>query len=273
VPGFKQCLALVLLLGLAGCQTPNSAPTLSLESRLRLAQAATSQGGGAASLRTMRDAARQRPDNVALLSQWAAAAEQAGEFAEAAEAQRMVMEIEGRTDARFASIGRLLLRAGDSQAAVAAYRAAMRLAPRNASAANGLGLSHDMDGNRAEAQEAYRRGLAIAPTDWALRSNLAMSLIASGASRQATVELSDAEILPNAPAFARHNLALAFVGEGQMERAVRVLRTEMGPAEARSMAEGMSAFLRWLTPSATPAASADAVITPVAGTTSLSRRR
>jgi len=52
-----------------------------------------------------------------------------------------------------------------------------------------------------------------------------------------------------------------------------VLRKEMGPAEARSMAEGMSAFLRWLTPSATPTARADTVMTPVAAATSLSRRR
>jgi len=82
-----------------------------------------------------------------------------------------------------------------------------------------------MEGNRAGAQEAYRRGLAIAPTDWALRSNLAMSLIAVRASRQAASELSDAEIVPNAPGYARHNLALTFMGDGQMERAVRVLRT------------------------------------------------
>lgn len=266
MPRFWRYLAFAGLLNLAACQTPNSGATLSLESRLRLAQAATPQGGGVASLRALRDAARQSPNDVVVLTQWATAAEQAGEFAEAAEAQRMVMEIEGRTPARFASIGRLLLRAGDSQGAVAAYRAAVRLAPRDASAANGLGLSNDMEGNRAEAQEAYRRGLAIAPTDWALRSNLAMSLIASGASRQASVELSDAEILPNAPPHARHNLALAFVGEGQMERAVRILRTEMGPTEARSMAEAMSAFLRWLVPGSAPGA--EAAMTPVAAATS-----
>lgn len=233
------------LLFLAACQGPGPAP-LSLESRLRLAEAGAS--GDAGRLAVLREAARERPSDVALQVQHAQAAEQSGQFAEAAEALRNAMAREGASEARLTAIGRLLLRAGDGEGAAAAFEQAVSLAPRSASAAAGLGLARDMAGDRAAAQAAYRRGLAVAPTDWTLRSNLGMSLIASGQPAEAARVLGDAEFLPGAPAHARHNLALAYASQGLLERAVRVLRADMGPSEAQAMAQEMSAFSRWLAP-------------------------
>lgn len=235
----------VALLVLAGCQGPGNAP-LSLESRLRLAEAAAS--GDAGRLGVLREAARERPSDVALQVQYAQAAEQSGQFVEAAEALRVAMGREGASETRLLAIGRLLLRAGDGEGAAAAFEQAFGLAPRSAAAAAGLGLARDMTGDRAAAQAAYRRGLAVSPTDWTLRSNLGMSLVASGRPAEAVRVLGDAEFLPGAPGHARHNLALAYASQGQLERAVRVLRTDMGPSEAQAMAQEMEAFSRWLMP-------------------------
>jgi Flp pilus assembly protein TadD len=252
------------LLSLASCETSPGSTPISLDSRLRLAQAASGPGDSRLRLSVLRDAAAQSPGDINILSQLAVALEQSGQFAEAAETQRAIMAREGANERRLIAIGRLLLRAGDAAGASAAYGEAVALAPRNATALGGLGLAEDMAGNRQAAQRAYRRALALAPTDWTLRSNLGMSLITSGNAREAVTVLADAEIVPNAPVTARHNLALAFAADGQLERAVRVLRMDMSQTEARAraMAEEFMAFARWLGPTSEAGQGA---LPPVAG--------
>ncbi len=242
-----RVLAALGLLFLAACQAPGTHAPLSLESRLRLAEASGGPGE-LGRLAMLREASRARPQDVELLAQLALAAERAGRFAEAAEAHRGIMQRETPSERRLTAIGRLLLRAGDGEGAVRAFEQGLALAPRSVEAAAGLGLAHDMSGNRTAAQQAYRRGLDVSPTDWTLRSNLGMSLTADGQPREAIPVLADAEFMPNLPAHSRHNLALALAADGQLDRATRVLRADMGQEEARVMAQEMSAFSRWLAP-------------------------
>lgn len=231
------------LLALAAC---GGDTTISAEARERLAQAAAA--GRPGSPAAVRQAAQERPSDPAALNAYAAAAEASGNFAEAAEANRALMQQEGRSERRLIAIGRLLLRAGDARGAVQVFGEAVAAYPRSGAAAGGLGLSYDLAGDPVSAQRAYRQGLSVTPTDWMIRSNLAVSLVSSGAALEAVGTLVEAEILPSAPVYARHNLALALVANGQMDRAIRLLRVDMGPVEARTMAEEMRGFVRSASP-------------------------
>ncbi len=245
---FLRGLAASGLIALGACGGGQERPQISLESRLRLAQAASPPGDVRPRLAVLREAAVRNPNDANILGQLAVLLEQSGSFAEAADTQRALLALERPNERRLLWIGRLLLRAGDAAGAVQAHEEAVRLAPRSPSAHGGLGLAQDMAGNRAAAQAAYQLGLALAPMNWTLRSNFAMSLIASGAPREAMAVLADAELPGNVPAAARHNLALAYAAAGETERAVRLLRTEMAQTEARVMAEELTAFARWLGP-------------------------
>lgn len=250
--GFLRRALLVAPLALAACDTPGRNTTLSLEGRLRLADA-MGNGDPEQRLALLRSAG-QEARSSAVLAQLAVAAEQAGAHGEAAEALRGLVAIEGPSEARLIAIGRLAMREGDAAGAAQAYQQAVSLNPRSAEGLGGLGLAHDLAGDRAAAQAAYRRGLAVAPASWSLRSNLGVSLVTTGAASDAIVVLSDAEIMASAPAHARHNLALAYVADGQQDRAVRVLRSSMGNAEALTLARELSAFAAWLRPDANIAA-------------------
>lgn len=239
--------ALLLLLLLAACGG-DGAPRLSLDGRLRLADAVAGPEAAADARLQVLQAEPGAMRDPALLARIAAEAERAGRWPEAMAAQRALLAHEGPSERRLVAIGRILLRQEDAEGAAAAFAQAAAIAPRSVAALAGLGLAHDLRRDRAAAQEAYRRALAVMPANWPVRSNLAVSLVASGRHGEAQAALADAEWSAEAPTYARHNLAMAFAAEGQAERAVRVLRAEMGPVEAQALAEDLGAFARALQP-------------------------
>jgi Flp pilus assembly protein TadD len=236
-------LTLLLPVGLAGCgaRPAPASPTLSLESRLRLAEALQGAAGSPASVAVLRQAAQERPRDAALRERWATAAERAGLDAEAAQALREAIALDGPSRARLLALGRLQLRTGDVAAAAATFTEARDMAPADPAVLDGLGLAQDLAGNPAQAQESYRAALALAPRNWGVRANYAMSLLLSGQSPQAVEILAEAEYAPAAPHRARHNLALALVATGQPDRALRLLRLDMGPVEAEQVCQEMAA--------------------------------
>lgn len=246
-------MAALLLLVLAGCQSrPQPQPgVLSLESRLRLAGTLNSgQGGnGAATVAVLKEAVAQQPQDGALQDRLSLAAEHAGSYGEAAQATRAAMAVQGPSLPRLLALGRLELQKGDPAAAVEAFRQAGAMAPGNAAAFGGLGLSHDMAGDHPAAQDAYRSALAIAPQNWTVRSNLALSQVLSGQAKAAVATLAEAEYAPGVPRQARHNLALALAASGETARATRVLRLDMGPVEATTMVQELTAVAELLDPS------------------------
>jgi Flp pilus assembly protein TadD len=246
--------ALLLLPLLAGCQSAPRPDALSLESRLRLAETLEGPQGAAAAVEVLREAARQRPQDGGLRERLALAAERAGRDGEAAQAMRDAIALQGPSLPRLLALGRLELRAGNTAAAAEAFAQANALSPASAAALGGLGLARDLDGDPAQAQEAYRAALVLAPRDWGIRANYALSLMLARQPQQAAEVLAEAEYAPEAPRRARHNLALALAGTGRPERAVRLLRLDMGPAEAEAMTQELTAVARRLDPLPLPSA-------------------
>ena len=245
----QRLTALLLLLPLlAACQPARKPEFLSLESRLRLAATLDGPRGGAASAEVLREAVQQRPQDGALREKLALAAERAGRDGEAAQALREAIALLGPTPPRLMALGRLELRAGNTAAAAEAFAQANALAPGNAAALGYLGLAQDLSGDPARAQEAYRAALLLAPRDWGIRANYAMSLLLTGQARTATEALAEAEYAPDAPRRARHNMALALAAIAQPDRAVRLLRLDMGPAEAAAMGQELTAVAGQLDP-------------------------
>lgn len=240
------------LMLLAGCQSRQQPEALSLESRLRLAgtlDASQGSNGGAA-LAVLKEAVAQRPRDAALQEQLAIAAEQAGDYGDAIQALRAAAALQGPGLGRSLALGRLELRNDNPTAAVVAYQEAIRLAPGGVAALGGLGLAHDMTGDHALAQTAYRSALTIAPRNWTIRGNLAMSLMLSRQAAAAADSLAEAEFLPGVPRQARHNLALALVALGKRDRMIRVLRLDMGQAEAVAVGQELAAVAERIDPGA-----------------------
>ncbi|WP_431267961.1 hypothetical protein [Dankookia sp. P2] len=203
-------------------------------------------------MEVLREAVQQRPQDGALREKLAMAAERAGRDGEAAQALREAIGLLGPTPPRLMALGRLELRAGNTAAAAAAFAEANALAPGNAAALGALGLAKDLSGDPAQAQEAYRAALLLAPRDWGIRANYAMSLLLSGQARTAAEALAEAEYAPDAPRRARHNLALALAATARPDRAVRLLRLDMGPAEAAAMGQELTAIAGQLDPAPAP---------------------
>ena len=235
-------LAVLLPACLAGCASrpASPAPSLSLESRLRLAEALEGGAGNPASVEVLRQAVRERPRDAALRERLALAAERAGMEAEAAQAMREAMILDGPSRSRLLALGRLQLRMSDAAAAAATFSEARAMAPSDPAVLDALGLAQDLAGNAAQAQESYRAAMALAPRNWGVRANYAMSLLLSGQAPKAVEVLAEAEYAPAAPHRARHNLALALVTSGRPERALRLLRLDMGPTEAEQVCEEMA---------------------------------
>lgn len=243
----RLAVAALGLVVLAGCQGRPQPAALSLDSRLRLARTLEAGQGGDA-VAVLKDAVAQRPGDASLQGQLAVAAERAGEYGEAVQASRAAAALQGTSLEPWLELGRLELRNDNAAAAVAAYRQASLMAPGSVAALGGLGLAQDMAGDHGLAQAAYRSALAIAPRHWTVRSNLAMSLMLSQQAAAAADSLTEAEFAPGVPRQARHNLALALAALGQQDRMLRVLRLDMGQAEAVAMGQELVAVAAQISP-------------------------
>lgn len=234
---------------LAGCavQQPQQNAALSLAARLRLAEAMEQAAPGSqATLELLRAETVRSPNNPDVWERFAIRLEEAGRFTEAAEAMRRAIALRGPSAAGLIAVGRLELRLGNGSAAADAFEQALRYAPASAEAFGGLGLARDLESRHEDAQAAYQRALALAPGNWAYRSNLALSYLMTDQPLRAAETLAEAEWQPTAPRTARHNLALALAALGQRTRVVALLSTEMGPDDARRLADSMTAFAAWL---------------------------
>jgi Flp pilus assembly protein TadD len=149
------------------------------------------------------------------------------------------------------------LRSGDAAGASAEFGRAVAARPADAGAMGGLAVARDLLGDRAGALAAHREAQALAPEDAELLGNHALSLLIDQRAADAVRLLERFEQNPRAPRAARHNLALAAAAAGQEDRAVRLLREEMSPADALRLTREFTAFaaaLRALPPAEAAAA-------------------
>lgn len=246
--------AALAALVLAACQTVGGdapagggATQLSLQARLRLAEATDAQQGGtAATYAVLSEAAAAAPNDIPLQERLAALAEANERWDEAAAALRRVVA-RAPTQDRLMRLGRLELRLGQS-AAVETWRRAAAAGARTVEVLNGLGMAHDLTGDHVAAQAVYREALSLDPGNWTVAANLGMSLMLSRQPAAAVDALARAENDPSAPARARHNLAIALAMAGQEARMLRLLRSDSGRTQQQTevLAAEVRDFARWL---------------------------
>ncbi|MFN6956487.1 MAG: hypothetical protein ACK4PG_16985, partial [Acetobacteraceae bacterium] len=242
-----------------GAGAGTGTPGLSLQARLRLAEATDAQQGGtAATYAVLSEAAAAAPNDIALQERLASLAEQNERWDEAAAALRRVVA-RAPTQERLMRLGRIELRLA-APSAVDTWRRAVETGGRGVEALTGYGLALDMVSDHAAAQRSYRDALAIDPGNWTAAANLGMSLMLSRQPAAAVDVLSRAERDASAPPRARHNLAIALAMAGQEARMLRLLRAEPGrtPQQADALAAEVRQFAQWLSAREPPAAIAAA---------------
>ena len=230
------------LMVLGGC---SRMPQISMP-QFGFTRAAPAGSSAAQQLVAARRAATADTNSGAAQVRLAETAEAAGQFNEAAEALSKAITLDGGTADTQTRLGSLRLRAGNRSGAADAYSAALQQSPGHAPALGGIALLQSLLGDRAMAVESWRRAAGAAPEDWTLRSNYALSLLIAGRAEEAERVLNSAERELSAPQRARHNFALILAARSQHARVVRLLRAEMGPAEAEVMAIEFRDFADWL---------------------------
>jgi Flp pilus assembly protein TadD len=229
---------------LSGCTDSRRNPSLSLDSRLRLAELADGQGDGDAVFTVVRDAYLRMPTDRAMRDRLLAVAARSGHQSEAAEALRRGLQESGRTADGILALCKAELQATNFKAAEDACRTVLALEPTNITAIGLLGVIQDSLGDHAAAQQSYRSGLAVAPRDWSLLNNYGLSLLLSGRAAEAVAVLEPAESTAAAPRRMRHNLALALAMTQQRERLVRLIRLDGQAIDAEATADQFFRFAK-----------------------------
>jgi len=210
-----------------------AAPTLGLDSAMRLGDAAMAGGDPAAAARILGAAAASNPDAPGPARALADAYYRMGALPEARQAFAGLAAMPGQGAAAAAGLGRVALAEGDAAEAERRFRAALSDEPESVTALNGLAVALDLSGRHGEAAPLYARALALDPTNRGVMSNQALSRALSGDPRGAAEALDALANGPVAVPQARHNLALAHAMSGAFEAADEILTSELSPDQAR----------------------------------------
>jgi len=138
-----------------------------------------------ASLRSLERAARMNPDDSALQTRLAHAAQAAGNNEAALTASRRASEVSPANLALQESYARALITAGRNEEAFVLYQKLLQRAPQNANALVNYGLLADRLGRGDEAMESWRRALAADPTQSNAQLYLAQALEQRGEAQSA----------------------------------------------------------------------------------------
>jgi Flp pilus assembly protein TadD len=184
-----RLVAVVLVVALAGC-TParNSNPTISEETRARLAKALEASGDSAAAAAVLRghekpQAAAPVPDDPLMHARQLVAAGQVDQGM--AEAQAALAS--RGDDPPFAlDVGRLAVRSGRLDQAGDIYQQILLRHPENVDALNGKGVVLAQQGKLADAANVLRQVLSMRPKDVPARYNLALVMLLSGETKVAS---------------------------------------------------------------------------------------
>jgi tetratricopeptide (TPR) repeat protein len=147
-----------------------------------------------------RDSVARRPNNLRALSEYARVLQAAGRAAEARQVAERVVALDPSYPGARATLGALLIGAGDLDAAVAHLRAAVERDPKDALARTNLGLAMWRKGDADAAIAHYRAALQLDPNFVDAHVYLADALAARGQVVEARAHLETAmKLQPDAP--------------------------------------------------------------------------
>lgn len=205
-----------------------------LNSTMKLSRAAAKGGDYGAAIRILEAASNDYPAAAEPRIALGEAYMEMGSIPEAAQIFRDLAGLEhSRLDSAI-GLGRVALASDDAAAAERHFTDALRLDPGARRAINGRAVALDLLGRHDEAQELYAILIKRDAADREALNNRALSLALAGRLAEARREM---EVLTTGPSFARRaraNLALVAALSGDEREARKLLRGELGEAQAES---------------------------------------
>jgi Flp pilus assembly protein TadD len=250
LPAAGAVLALLLSLGLAGCDTPPgkqpnaAASTVTPDTLMRVADTSRQSGDLAQAAALYLRVAEMQPTNIKPLLELGSVYGQMHLPKDAAQAYQAAVAVDPKNTTALRGLANAELESGNPAAAIRNIQAAQAVQPDWRSD-NSLGVAYDMMSDHASAQGAYRDGLKLAPGNLQLTNNLGLSLALAGDFAQALPLLERTASDPKATPRMRQNLALAYGLSGDDKKAAEIAKIDLDAAGVQENL-GYYEFLRLL---------------------------
>lgn len=216
---------------LAACQTTGDEGPLGekqVGSTLNEAVAEAEQANDwAAAAEYYRALLERTPNDEKIALRYARALRYAGFGAEAAGILIPIFEKKPADAQIAAELGKDMIAAAQPAKAVETLKRASALAPKSWEILSALGVAYDYQDMPAEAQESYLKALELSPENPVVLNNLALSQAKSGALPIAIATLERAARQPRARIQVRQNLAVLLALKGDAAAAERLVRQDL----------------------------------------------
>lgn len=227
--------ALALVCVLSGCLRPvGDLSHEGGEETGQVAAAAEAAGDPAEAARLYERAAEQDPDSVSALTGLGRAYITLGQFSRAENALNRARSLAPRNPTVHNQLGKLSLHRGDPAAAGGHFSESVRLDKRNLDGLTGKAVSLDYLSRHSEAQVVYRQALAIYPTNFVLLSNYALSMVLAGEHEAGLALMEELRKDPNMGASVMNNLAIAHALSGNTREARAILQQSLGKRDVET---------------------------------------
>ncbi len=193
----------------------------------------------------------EAPDQLLPLIKLAEILQSMGYFAQAAEAYRRAVALDGGDSEILVDYGMLLLAMDQPDRARVMFNRALDLGESTA-LYNVIAVAYDVSGDHASAQAHYRIALEFEPDNLAAKSNLGLSFALSGAHDNAIKVLKTVVADPRAKLEHRRMLATAYALAGDRQMAAEIGGPGFDEAAARQVLERYSASERLHAASGSP---------------------
>lgn len=231
-PEARNIFALIALLALAACATPNTNIS-SVREQIAVSERFLTAGNYREGYKILDTIAAQNAGSKETALGLADAYFRHGALLKAVgfygEAVRL-----GAARRGMVGLGRVALARNDGTAAAANFERVLARKPDDIDALNGLGVAFDLQQRHDQAQAYYYQVLSLAPSDAHAHNNLALSLLLSGDGAGAYARLTQASQSNIDNKTIRQNLALAQYMAGDANGALETAMLDLSAEEARS---------------------------------------
>ncbi|WP_084440724.1 tetratricopeptide repeat protein [Acetobacter nitrogenifigens] len=224
---------------LCGCQSGIRGDDVSHE----ISVAEVEAGGGNVddAIFKLRKLYEKYPKNIEILLQLASVHEGAGRYEAAVQLYKNAIKLEPNSRIAQICLGKIYMKS-ENDKAVEMFKNLYQRYGENFDILNDYGVSLDEVGRYSEAQAIYRRAMEVDPAQVSAPVNFSLSLALSGKFKMAIDFIEPYAETSEVSSRARQNFAMILVGDGQRQRAMRVLEKIFSEKDAVRELDEMSKF-------------------------------
>lgn len=143
------------------------------------------------------------------------------------------------------TLGKLYVQDGNATEALAAFNRGLEAQPNSLDLLSGAGIAHDMLRQHPAAQRAYNQAMAANPTSdlSMVKTNLAMSYLLDNQPQKAVDLLKTEMGKPGTSPVTRHNLALAYGMLGRHTEAKKILAGDLTEPERQASLKRLAQYI------------------------------